>query len=191
MLPVERPKNALKIDRGADRRCRNRRALPHRKLCREDRHVCRTGSCIVVPRNIGGRYRAVPLIVQIGLIEVRQQLGADPGNVVVDRRAVDDSDVGIGKLIIQVVVVMQCQPKLFQVVFALCSPGCFAGLLHGGKQQCNQNSDDGNYHQQFNQRESSLPNPTSLVNHLKSPKNYNIKTENPTAPRCGGRSRPS
>jgi hypothetical protein len=49
---------------------------------------------------------------------------------------------------------VQSQSQLFEVVFALRAAGCFASLLYGGQQQCDQNRDDGDHHQQFDQSES-------------------------------------
>jgi hypothetical protein len=45
---------------------------------------------------------------------------------------------------------MQSQAELLEVVLALCSAGCLAGLLYSGEQQRNQDRNDGNHHQQFN-----------------------------------------
>jgi hypothetical protein len=52
-------------------------------------------------------------------------------------------------------VVVGCEPKLFQVVFALRAAGGFTSLLHSGQQQCNQNGDDRDHHQQFDQRKTT------------------------------------
>jgi hypothetical protein len=49
---------------------------------------------------------------------------------------------------------VQSDADLLQVVLALASPGRFAGLLHGGKQQGNQHRNDGDHHQQLDQRET-------------------------------------
>ncbi len=50
-------------------------------------------------------------------------------------------------------VVVQCQAKLFQVVAALAAAGGFAGLLHGGQQQRDQDRDDRDHDEQFDQSE--------------------------------------
>jgi hypothetical protein len=52
-------------------------------------------------------------------------------------------------------VIVQRYADLFEIVFALGSPGRLAGLLHCRQQQRNQNGDDGNDDQKFNQREST------------------------------------
>jgi hypothetical protein len=57
-----------------------------------------------------------------------------------------------GKHAKHVVVVMQSQSELFEVVTALSSASRFASLLHGRKQQGDQNGDD---YQQFDQRETA------------------------------------
>jgi hypothetical protein len=52
---------------------------------------------------------------------------------------------------VRVVVVVQRQPELFEIVAALGTPSRFASRLHGGEQKRDQNTDDGNNHQQFHQ----------------------------------------
>ena len=59
-----------------------------------------------------------------------------------------------GKLPGRRVVVVQCQADLLQVVRALHASGRFADLLHGGKQQADQDRDDGDDHEQFDEREA-------------------------------------
>jgi len=51
---------------------------------------------------------------------------------------------------------VQSQTDLLEIVLTLAAASGFARLLHGWQQQSNQNRDDGNHHQQFNQRESAL-----------------------------------
>ena len=53
---------------------------------------------------------------------------------------------------VHVVIVGHCQSVLLEVVLALRAARRFPRLLHGGKQQGNQNRDDRNHHQQFDQR---------------------------------------
>jgi hypothetical protein len=48
-------------------------------------------------------------------------------------------------------IVVAGQSDLAEIVFALRSPGGFAGLLHGGQQQGHQHDDDRNHHQKFDQ----------------------------------------
>ena len=52
-----------------------------------------------------------------------------------------------------VVVAVHGQGQLLQVVRALGAVGRFANLLHGGQQQPDQHRDDGNHHEQLDQRE--------------------------------------
>ena len=49
------------------------------------------------------------------------------------------------------------QSHLFQVVLGTHAVGGFAHLLHRGHQQTHQHRDDGDHHQQFNQREAAVP----------------------------------
>ncbi len=65
----------------------------------------------------------------------------------------------VGELRVDVVIVVEGQAQLLEVVLALGSPGGLAGLLHSGKQQRNQNGNNGNDNQQFNQRKA----PTTTV----------------------------
>jgi hypothetical protein len=51
--------------------------------------------------------------------------------------------------------IMQGQTLLLQVVGALHAASSFASGLHGWQQQSNQNTDDGNHHQQFDQGETA------------------------------------
>ena len=58
------------------------------------------------------------------------------------------------KLPIDIVEVMQRENELFLMVRALRPPRGFAGGLHSRQQQSDQDSDDGNDHQQLDERES-------------------------------------
>ena len=51
-------------------------------------------------------------------------------------------------------VIVARQTDLLEVVGALGAPRCLACRLHGGKQQGNENRDDGDDHKQFDQREA-------------------------------------
>jgi hypothetical protein len=44
---------------------------------------------------------------------------------------------------------------LLQIVPALCSTGCLAGLLHRGQQQGNQDRDNRDHDKQFDERKTS------------------------------------
>jgi hypothetical protein len=46
------------------------------------------------------------------------------------------------------------QRDLLHLVGAARSPGRFAGRLHSGQQECHENANDGDYHQQLNERET-------------------------------------
>jgi hypothetical protein len=49
---------------------------------------------------------------------------------------------------------MQCEPDLFAVVGATHSASGFASRLNGRQQQTDQDSDNGNHHQQLDQSET-------------------------------------
>ena len=53
------------------------------------------------------------------------------------------------------VVIVQGQPHLLEVVLALRPPGGLAGGLDGGEEQADQDGDDGDDHQQLDQREAA------------------------------------
>lgn len=55
----------------------------------------------------------------------------------------------------RIVVVLEGESELFDVVNALGSAGSFAGLLDCGKQQGDEDGNDGDDHQQFDQCETS------------------------------------
>src|SRR5580700_1788657 len=58
-------------------------------------------------------------------------------------------------------IVVLRQGHLFEIVAALRSPCGFARRLDGGEQECDQDGDDGDHHQEFDEREPGL----SLVWH--------------------------
>jgi hypothetical protein len=53
-------------------------------------------------------------------------------------------------------VVVKSEANLLEIIFALSSAGSFPRLLNGRQQQCHQNCNDGDHHQQLNQRKASL-----------------------------------
>jgi hypothetical protein len=55
------------------------------------------------------------------------------------------------------------QPQLFEIVAALGAPRRFTCRLDGGKQQGDQNADDGDDNQQLDQRKCALPCPESHI----------------------------
>jgi hypothetical protein len=64
-------------------------------------------------------------------------------------------------------IVVQTQPQLLKVVFALRPARCLAGLLHGRQEQRHQNGNNGNHHQQLDQGEGRRPSRTrNLVCHV-------------------------
>jgi hypothetical protein len=69
------------------------------------------------------------------------------------------------------VVAVEGQTDLFEVVSALHPVRRLAHFLHGGHQEANQDGDDGDHHQQLNEREPIPgPFPAKLVYHDSSPR---------------------
>src|SRR5262249_4672847 len=62
-----------------------------------------------------------------------------------------------------VVVVVEGQPDLLEIVLALHACGRLAHFLHGGQEQSDQHADDGNNHQQLDQREAAAPTGANRV----------------------------
>ena len=60
----------------------------------------------------------------------------------------------VGQMVVDVVINVDGQSELMQVIAALCPAPWLAGCLHSGEQQGNQNPNNGDHHQQFNQRKS-------------------------------------
>lgn len=56
--------------------------------------------------------------------------------------------------VVGVVIIVNRQPDLLQIIFALCPASSFARLLNCRKQKSDQNGDNGNHNQQLNQRKS-------------------------------------
>ncbi len=59
------------------------------------------------------------------------------------------------KRLVNVVVICQSDPDLFEVTFTLCSPSCFTCLLNSRKKQRHKNGDDRDDDKQFDQRETA------------------------------------
>jgi hypothetical protein len=83
------------------------------------------------------------------LFDVRQEVehqGGEEGPAVV---------AGLGRqTALRVVGVLHRQTDLSEVVLALGACGGLADFLHGGQQQADQDGDDGDHHQQLDQREA-------------------------------------
>jgi len=58
-------------------------------------------------------------------------------------------------------VVVQRQAELLHVVDALRTAGRLAGRLDGGQEQADQDGNDGDHHQEFDQRETATCRRTS------------------------------
>ena len=152
----------------------------------EDCHVPIDEGCIIScvaackgPRRksrvIVERLVEVQTIVQGRLIQERQeqhqavQVHDDHAGVVARRGVVTSrlSQRRGRKDSMRVEIVVQSQPKLLHVVLTAATPGGLPCLLDRRQQQGNQNGDDGNDHQQLNQREtpfleSIIPHDPSL-----------------------------
>ena len=94
------------------------------------------------------------------LVQVGQELGEKGWFIVRDVRA----EIRVAQIPRETaergVEVVHCQADLLQVVLALRAAGRFARLLHGGKQQGDENADDGDHHQQLDQGETALSKTT-------------------------------
>ena len=66
-----------------------------------------------------------------------------------------------------VVAVVDRQDQLFEVVGALGTSGRFPHLLDGGQEQADEDGDDGDHHQQLNQRKTG---PGTALKHGKPPR---------------------
>jgi hypothetical protein len=55
---------------------------------------------------------------------------------------------------VRVVEKMSRNPQLPKIVFALSAACRFTGRLYCGQQERHENSDDGNYHEEFDQRKT-------------------------------------
>src|SRR5690606_25032412 len=60
-----------------------------------------------------------------------------------------------GERRVNVQIVVQRQPDLFEVIFALRAASGFSGLLHRRQQQSDEDRDDGDHHEQFDQCETA------------------------------------
>jgi hypothetical protein len=61
-----------------------------------------------------------------------------------------------------VMIVVQGQAVLFEVVLALRSPRRLPCLLYGWQQESDQDGDNGDHHQQLDQREPGMPSSNAL-----------------------------
>ena len=69
--------------------------------------------------------------------------------------------------IVDAVVVVDRQADLLEVVLALGASGRFARRLHGRQQQSDQHADDGDDHQQFDERKATSPGKENQHGHLR------------------------
>jgi hypothetical protein len=62
---------------------------------------------------------------------------------------------------------LQTEPDLLKMIAALHAASRFAGRLHGGQQERDEHSDDGNDNEQFHQRKSALGHRKALLGNIK------------------------
>src|SRR5262249_26194868 len=98
-------------------------------------------------------------------------------------RPATDRVVLEGKRLVRVVVVVAGEADLLEVVGALGAGGSGADLLDGGEQQADEDGDDGDHHQNLDQRERRGPVPGSGRHHGLSPDWNTSRFE--FGPRCG------
>src|SRR5262249_19160102 len=104
------------------------------------------------------RLSEVNLLVEVVLLDPRQQEGS-PAPTRPDIEVRRDVGVGVAidvtgrKTAVGVVIAVESQADLMEVVAAPHAAGSLADLLHGRQQQTHEGADDGNHHQQLNQRE--------------------------------------
>ena len=63
--------------------------------------------------------------------------------------------VARGEMLVDVVIVVQAEANLFEVVDALSAAGGSPCLLHCRQQEAHKNTNNGNHHEQFNERETA------------------------------------
>ena len=87
------------------------------------------------------------------------------------RQDVADPGLTAGETALRVVVGVQRQRQLLEVVGALHPAGCLADLLDGGQQKPDEDGDDGDDHQQLDQREGATGRAVGgQVGHQSSPR---------------------
>ena len=125
---------------------------PSRRGCGADGHWKIFTCCDVIGRLSGGVPVAGVIVVshQIILLDVRQ----DERGPAAAHRGGRAGAAAAGEVAEGAVVVVEGEADLLEVVGALQARGRIADLLDGGQQQADQDGDDGDHHQQFDQREA-------------------------------------
>ena len=91
--------------------------------------------------------------VEVRLFDVRKDDGGERMDGVGGRGAAGGIALAAGgKLLARRFVVEGAEAELLHVVGALCATGSLASRLHRGKQQRDEDSDDGDHHEEFDQR---------------------------------------
>src|SRR6056297_99369 len=114
---------------------RIRWAMQHRQRDTANGVAVLKGRRTVVAQPSGMRTIGGQVLKQRLLFKERQ-------HAVVDRKSPAVVATSRGKLVVGIMVVVQCQPQLLHVVSALHASGSFASRLNGGQQQADQDAND-------------------------------------------------
>ena len=68
-----------------------------------------------------------------------------------------------------IMIIRQRQSQLLQIVLTLRATCGFSRLLYSGKQKSHQDGNDGNHHQQFDQRKACLQSMWTYERHKENP----------------------
>jgi len=88
---------------------------------------------------------------------VAEVIGIGNGAVLLTGAVILVTFVPRRKPVVVIVIVVQSKANLLQIVLAAGPVGGFPSLLDGWQQQRDEDTDDGNNHQQLNQREAGMP----------------------------------
>jgi hypothetical protein len=115
------------------------------------------------------------VVVHCRLLEEGEQRDKAAQTILIRRggRATASSTAAEHKHLIRIVVIVKRNRQLLELIVALSATGCFASSLNGRQQQCYQHADDGNDHQQFDERKRGPARPCSperRKNHVHVPK---------------------
>ena len=120
-------------------RMQNGYACPSEAGLRQIDGQLRAASRLVLTVVVADRHD--PLVIQRSLIDVRQQVHEN--SMAVPRTCTFDPRLAQRKLAVSIVIVVQCQPKLLQIITALNTPCGSTRPLHRRKQQGHQDPDQG------------------------------------------------
>ena len=81
------------------------------------------------------------------------------------------------KHLVGALVVVGREADLLEVVRAAHTSGRLTDLLDGGQQQTNQDRDDGDHHQEFDQREPDAGSPSTGTSHVRTSSMVQLRGE--------------